>query len=106
MIKQSKCEILQDLNRYELLNDILISDTGYLETVSKRPLNRNEKRKENRTKSSQKTNGGNKSQVTTILGDSILSKIEGYRICKKLNNKKYVDVKSFAVQKLNECLIT
>lgn len=80
------------------------SDTDDVENTTDKPLNG--AKEKNWKRSSHKVNGGNKSQVTTILGDSILSKIEGYRICKKLNNKKYVDVKSLAVQKLNECLIT
>lgn len=36
----------------------------------------------------------------TILGHSIISEIEGYRISKKLYNKKNVAVKSFAGAKV------
>ena len=71
MLKQSKSEIPHCVNRYELLSDILDSDTD--ETLADKPLNREKDRKNNKKRSSQKVNGDDKSQVTTILGDSIRS---------------------------------
>ena len=59
--------------------------------------------KDKRKESSQKANADDKSQVTTILGDSIISKIEGYWMSKKLNNNKNDQVKSFAGAKV-ECM--
>lgn len=34
-------------------------------------------------------NGRDKSQVTTILGNSVISKIEGYKIFKMMSNREY-----------------
>ena len=73
MLKQSKSEIPHCVNRYELLSDILDSDTDDVETLADKPLTREKDRKNNRKRSSQKVNGDDKSQVTTILGDSIRS---------------------------------
>ena len=75
------------------------SDTDDVENTTDKPLNG--AKEKNWKRSSHKVNGGNKSQVTTILGDSLISKIEGYRVSKKLNNTKHV-----VVNKLNACLIT
>ena len=102
LIKQSKFEIAHDVNHYELLRDSLDSGTADVETMAEEPLNRNKERKDNSKTNSQKANGDDKSQVLTILGDSI-STIEGQRISKKLNNKKHVVVKCFAGAKV-ECM--
>ena len=75
------------------------SDTDDVENTTDKPLNG--AKEKNWKRSSHKVNGGNKSQVTTILGDSLISQIEGYRVSKKLNNTKHV-----VVNKLNACLIT
>ena len=99
LIKQSKFEIAHDVNRYELLSDSLDSGTDGVETMAEEPLNRDKERKDNKFP---KANGDDKRQVLTILGDSI-SKIEGQRISKKLNNKKHVVVKCFAGAKV-ECM--
>ena len=51
------------------------SDTDDVENTTDKPLNG--AKEKNWKRSSHKVNGGNKSQVTTILGDSLISKIEG-----------------------------
>lgn len=35
-------------------------------------------------------NGRDKSQVTSILGNSIISKIEGYKTFKMMSNREYI----------------